>query len=210
MFAFEPDVVHVFGRVTFGAAGAPTLDTNNSKGICNFAGPNVYLFTGNTASSTTISVVSSFLGLYPGMTITGAGIPASTTISSINAGAGTMVISQAATATATGVALSASGGTYTVTFGSQFTPFKRLDAYNKLLNLTHIYDESGLPGSATTQASSAYASTILIVQNNISNANLANIVLQFGGGTGAGFLASNPANGEALRLGISLCRSGAI
>ena len=31
--SFEPQVVNVFGRVTFGASGAPTLVTASSKGI---------------------------------------------------------------------------------------------------------------------------------------------------------------------------------
>lgn len=34
---FEKKVVKVFGRVTFGASGAPTLDAKNSKGIVSIA-----------------------------------------------------------------------------------------------------------------------------------------------------------------------------
>jgi microcystin-dependent protein len=67
-------------------------------------------FTVNTASSTTISVIPSTIitSLAVGQTITGAGIPSNTIISSINVGAFTAVISNAATATATGASVSTS------------------------------------------------------------------------------------------------------
>jgi|SRR5579863_1078586 len=64
-------------------------------------------FTANTASSTALASVSSFSGLQLGMTVTGAGIPAGTTIVAMASGADTITLSQAATATATGVALTA-------------------------------------------------------------------------------------------------------
>lgn len=63
-------------------------------------------FTGDTTdTSTTVTNVSSFTGLDVGQTIEGAGIPAGTTIASLDSGAGELELSQAATATATTVSL---------------------------------------------------------------------------------------------------------
>ena len=64
-------------------------------------------FTANTTNTSTIlSNVSPFTGLGVGMPITGTGIPDNTTIRTLNTSAGTVVISNAATATATGVTIS--------------------------------------------------------------------------------------------------------
>ena len=64
-----------------------------------------YEYTGTTNATTTISALSSTTGLLAGQYISGAGIPADTTIVSVDSGASTMVISNAATASASGVAL---------------------------------------------------------------------------------------------------------
>lgn len=68
-------------------------------------------FIANTASSTTISAIPSTVINYlvAGQSITGAGIPVNTLIVSVNTSAFTMVISNAATATATGASLNTSG-----------------------------------------------------------------------------------------------------
>ncbi len=64
-------------------------------------------FTANTTNTnTTLSNVSAFTGLDVGMPITGTGIPDNTTIRSLDTSANTMTISNAATATATGVTIS--------------------------------------------------------------------------------------------------------
>lgn len=64
-------------------------------------------FTANTTNtSATLSNVSAFTGLGVGMPITGTGIPDNTTIRSLDTSANTMTISNAATATATGVTIS--------------------------------------------------------------------------------------------------------
>lgn len=211
MFAFEPDVVSVFANLSFGAAGAVTLNqtqSNSSKGICNVAATTI-AFTGTSSnSSTSVTAVSSFAGLYVGMTITGTNIPASTTIASMNAGAGTLTLSQAATGTNAG--LTAGGGLYTVTFGSQFTPFKRLDAYVKLLAIKADFDVSGVQGGASTLALAPAGSNVFVVANNISNSTLANLVLQFGTGSGTSFVATNPGNGERCRISFKFSRSTAI
>jgi len=131
MFAFEPDVVKAFAKVSFGASGTPTLDTTNSKGLCNV-----------TRNST---------------------------------------------------------GNFTFTFGSQFTPFKRLDTYVKLLGLSHNFDES-VTGSAPA------APSMCLTANNVSNSSLASVTLQFNSGGSA----TDPASGEICRLAFDLCRSTAI
>lgn len=72
--------------------------------------------TGSTHSSTLIDTLSSNVlqaGWQVGMTITGAGIPANTTIATIAANGLSLTLSQAATATAAGVALTVAGGTAT-------------------------------------------------------------------------------------------------
>jgi hypothetical protein len=72
-----------------------------------FAG-SAFNFTGNTTNgSSTISNVSDITGLSVGQAITGAGIPAGTTLAAI--GTTTITLSQNATATASGTALTASG-----------------------------------------------------------------------------------------------------
>lgn len=70
--------------------------------------------TGTTHSNTTIDTLSANVlqaGWQPGMTISGAGIPAGTTIVSIASNGLSLVLSQAATASAAGVTLTVSGGT---------------------------------------------------------------------------------------------------
>lgn len=69
-------------------------------------------FTANTSTSVNLAAVSSFANIGVGTLVTGAGIPANTYIATVNPGASTATLSQAATATATGVTLTP--GTYTV------------------------------------------------------------------------------------------------
>lgn len=65
-----------------------------------------FTLTGNTHTTTTVDGLSSIAGLQPGMAISGAGIPAGTTIVAVtSAGGGSLTLSAAATATATGVTL---------------------------------------------------------------------------------------------------------
>lgn len=61
--------------------------------------------TGTTHSSTTIDTISSMTGIEAGMSVTGSGIPANTVVVSVNTGGSSIVISQAATSSAGGVAL---------------------------------------------------------------------------------------------------------
>lgn len=73
------------------------------------------VFVANTASSTTLTITSVTSGTVAvGQTVSGAGIPANTTIASFGtftvvAGTGTVILSAAATATASGVTVTANG-----------------------------------------------------------------------------------------------------
>lgn len=171
MFGFEPDLVFVFGRASFGAAGAPTLSPTNSKGICNWALNTVTTVATTTNSSASVTAAVSLFGVYNGMSVTGTGIPASTTVSAVNPGAGTFTLSNAATASGSPT-LTFSGGQYVITFGSQYTPFKRLDSYVKLVNLTYNWDPiaNEKAVSASTPSSPA-APFLFLIQNQITLAN---------------------------------------
>lgn len=66
--------------------------------------------TGNVANmSKTISAISSMTGIAPGQNISGTGIPANTIIISVNVGGSSITISNAATATNSGVTLTITG-----------------------------------------------------------------------------------------------------
>lgn len=68
------------------------------------------MFTANTTSgSPTLNSVSSFTGLAVGDIVCGAGVPVDSVIVSLNSGAGTMVISRPATATAAGASVQRAG-----------------------------------------------------------------------------------------------------
>jgi len=84
-------------------AATPGLDGNNTDVVVT--NDAVATFTANTATNTALSNISSTTNLAAGVKVTGAGISAGTYIVSVNPGAGTAVLSQATTATATGVTI---------------------------------------------------------------------------------------------------------
>jgi hypothetical protein len=91
-----------------------TGGANPFFGWIDFGGFSDATKTGNTHTSTLIDGLSANVlnaGWYVGMTITGAGIPANTVVKSIAVGGLSITISNATTATATGVALTVAGGT---------------------------------------------------------------------------------------------------
>lgn len=211
-FAFEPDVVSVFANLSFGAAGAVTLNqsaTDSSKGLCAAAPVSTVITATTDGSTAVLTAVSSFVGLYVGMGISGAGIPAASTISSMNAGSGTITISANTTAAHAAEAVTVTGGQYVLTFGRNAT-LKQLDAYNKLLAMHHCWDESGNQGSASVAALAPAALSMFVVGNSISNSQVATITVQFGSGAGTSFVAAVPDSGSKVRLMFSLCRSSAI
>jgi hypothetical protein len=183
----------------------PTLDTQNSKGFCNIAQGSV-TFTGTTAIGTTVTAVSSFVGLYPGAKITGAGIPANTTIVSTNPGAATLVLSQAATAAAT-VPLAAGSG-YVLTLGTQYAT--RLDTYAKLLGFDYANDLTALMGGAGVGPSTPAAPIVFITNNQVKVSGQASIAFQTGTLSGSTFTASTPASGEGMYFRIMLGNSTSV
>lgn len=216
LFAMEKNVVFVSARVVFNPSGIAVLDTSNSKGVCNFQLDQV-AFTANTVgSSTTMSSVSSFAGLFNGMTVTGFG--ATTTISSITAGAAqslTLASGTGVTTTNAGAVI-ATGGRYRIQFGTQAA--QRLDTYNKLLGWSFQWEmtTSSAVGTATRQHLAPAAPEVFLVQNNIQQRTIpktstsgstdASLVIQtgtyglVGGAYAGGFTAQAPATGESLKL----------
>lgn len=223
MFAFEADVCSLFAHVTFGAAGAPTLNQGPypkafSKGFCAVTLNTIVITAALTNTQTSATGASTLVGIYNGMSVTGTGVPASTTVSAVNPSAGTFTLSNAATATATET-LTFSGGQYLFQLGSKAGV--NLDVYNKLHSICWNFDEIT---NGAAQAGSSPAAPIcnvgFLVANNVSirtipaSGNSANtdasFTMQFGTLAGSGFLAANPASGELLRLSLKLSRSGAI
>lgn len=89
---------------------APSTATIGQRVFAPYSGAAPTLGTAGTPPTTTLSVTTtsgsaaiSYTGgdLYPGMPITGTGIPASTTVATVNATAGTATLSAAATASGT-------------------------------------------------------------------------------------------------------------
>lgn len=170
-FTFEPDMVSVFAMASFGAAGAATLNTKNSKGVCQWAA-NTQVWKGSTHSNTSVTAMQSLWGVYNGMTVTGSGIPASTTVSAVNPGAGTLTLSGNATTSLTGTPLTFSGGQYLVTLGQQITPYKVLDTYTKLLQLDYNWDDIVNARAQTSSTPSSPAAPFLfLLANQTAQAN---------------------------------------
>jgi hypothetical protein len=222
-FTLEPDVVSLFANISFGAAGAPTLNQGPypkifSKGFCNIS-RNAISFTATLDGSTAVlTAVSSFAGLYVGMIVTGVGIPAASTIVSMNAGAATLTISANTTAASTEV-VSAAGGQYILQLGTQAGV--RLDTYNHLLGLSPEWDEVANQGGASTLASAPSANVLFLIGNQTSVRTIpstaassltdATITFQCGYYNGSdAFVAKDPDSGSVLRLAMQLGRSSAI
>lgn len=222
-FTLEPDVVSLFANISFGAAGAPTLNQGPypktfSKGFCNVT-RNAIAFTATLDGSTAVlTAVSSFAGLYVGMGVTGTGIPANSTISSMVPASGTVTISANTTAAATET-VTASGGQFILQLGTQAGV--RLDTYNHLLGLAPHWDEVSNQGGASTGALAPAAPSVFLVGNQTSvrtipstaasQASDATITIQCGYYNGSGsFIAKDPDSGSILRLAMQLSRSSAI
>lgn len=217
VFAMEPNMVTLSAHVTFGATGIPTVDAINSKGIANVWNQSLP-FTGATSSgSSTITSVSSFLGLYTGMTISGSGVAGSPTIGTISAATGSVVLSGPVGA---GTAFNATGGRLIFQFGLNVG--NRLDSYYKVLAVLNSWDESSASASGSaTVAALAPASGFGFIQDNnvnqrtipattVSGSSDCSIILQYGQGAGVNFVAANPVAGEGLRVLFVLGNSSAI
>lgn len=218
-FAMEPNVVFLSAHVTFGATGVPTLDTVNSKGICNFAVDTVAFTANSVGSSSTLSSVSSFAGLYVGQVIAGA---ISGTIASITAASGLItLVSGTGVPTTNAGAMLANTGRFRVQFGTQAAV--RLDSYYKFLGLSTSWDmsASSASGGALVQALTPAAPTIFMVQNNTrvrtiprtstSGSTDCSMVLEFGSQANQNvFTAVAPVAGSGLRIVFVFGNSSAV
>ncbi len=223
LFTKEKNVWILSLRAVFGAGGTVVLDPLNSKGICAF-NPDQVAFSGNTvASSTSVSSITSFSGLFNGMTVTGitAGIGSGITLSSMTAGAGTLVLSSGTNVLPQQAnALIATGGRYRVQFGQQSGV--RLDPYVKLMSFSYDFRETtgSAAGSSSTLQLYPLAQTGFIVQNQItvrtipqtatSGSTDASVAVQFGYYSGPNiFTVATPAPGEAVHMQFLLGNSTA-
>ncbi len=210
LFAMEKNLTFLYAHLTFGAAGAVTLDTQNSKGFCNASLTSVAFTATSSNGSGSLTAVSSFAGIYPGMTIKDAGpTHVNQVLSSANAGAGTMTLAGNATGTNTG--LFATGGSYTLQLGRNAGV--NLDTYYKLLMVQACWDESGSQGGASSLALAPAAPVVFLSGNNSRIRTIpgtaataltdATLTITVGTGTGTSFVAAAPASGEGLYLAFA-------
>ena len=227
LFTKEKNVWILSARIVFDTNGAPTLDTNNSKGFCA-VWQNTPVFTaGTTNSTTTVGTVSSFKGLFSGMNLTvssGGSYNTTTTLGSITASGDTFVVNNQAilgVPSTTFVAGSAGGGTgqYILQLGQQAAT--RLQPYYKILSLSHSFDTTtgSCVGTATQQQLAPAAPKMVLIADNTkirtipatatSGSTDASITIQFGDGTAKNFSANFPAAGEAVRIVMVMGNSSA-
>lgn len=221
LFTKEKNVWILSARLVFGTNGAAVLDTTQSKGFCA-VWQNTPTFTaGTTNSSTSVSSVSSFQGLFSGMNLTvssGGSYNTTVTIGSIsaaNAALATFLVDKQAILGVPGttfVAGSGGGGTgqYILQLGQQAAT--RLDPYVKILDCHHAFDMTS--GSATggvlQRQLAPNAPAMVLIDNNTSIRTIpqtatsgssdCQITIQFGAGYGDGFGARVPQPGEAVRI----------
>jgi len=218
VFSKELNVWTLHAKVTFGSdIGSNSqqiiLDTANSLGICAAKYDTVAFTAGTTNSSTSLGTVSSFNGLFRGMTLQGAAgqLQSATTISSFSAAGDSLVLSGQAITTAEG-SLFATGGRVRFQFGTQEA--LKLNPYVKLLGFNVSWDMStgSAAGTLTQMQSAPNATSVFVVDNDLSTRTIpqvstsgstdASIALQFGygQGPGTGFVAANPVAGSVARI----------
>lgn len=230
-FTKEKNVWDLFCIVNVGSGGAlnfAQVQAGNglqyvNKGIAN-VWQNTPTFTGVTASgSSSITSVSSFFGLFTGMSLTSANLPAAATIGTISPSTGSIVFTGGAAAGftgSTGATMVAQGGQYIFQFGvmnnvGSISFNNKLDCYNRLLDFNVSYDGStgSSIGTAAQQALAPATSQYFVIQNNITQKTVpatatsgsadASLIIQFGntsGPIGAGFTPNMPTPGTAMRF----------
>ena len=215
-YTLEKNTVTLYAKVTFDSSGAPILDSVSSKGIANFWKESIPLTGGVVNSTTIIGTVTSFSGLFTGMTISGSGVATTNLISSMSASGDTITMTKQNITTADGVALQASGGRYRVQFGRQIssaTSIAQLDTYNKLLDVSASWDmtSGSATGTMTTLqlapnnyevfvVSSSAFNNVTVPRTAVSGSTDASLALQFGFGKGVEFRTGDPVAGETVRL----------
>lgn len=221
-FTKEKNVWTLSAQLVFGANGAVSLVANNSKGFCAVNQESVAFLGATTNSSTSLSSVSSFDGIFAGMTITGpAGELNAATVSSFTAATKTIVLSSQAITTDAAGSYNATGGRIRLQLGTQ--AITQLTPYVKLLGIDVRFDVStgSVSGGVGVLQGAPSAPNSFIVDNQVSvktvpptlatNSTDASIAIQFGSGIGpgTGFQAANPGNGEIVRVVLFLGNSSA-
>ena len=109
-------LVDIYWSISSSLDSRQRLKFNNCK---FFAGTGLSRTGDTTSGSANVSNVSNMVGIFPGMPVTGAGVPAGTTVlyTHTSASGTTVVLSANATATATGVALTFGDGVTGATYG---------------------------------------------------------------------------------------------
>lgn len=223
LFTKEKNVWTLSAQLQFGPGGAVTLVQANSKGFCAVNPESVAFTGGTTNSTTTLGTVSSFAGIFAGMTITGpAGeLQAATTVGSWSAASKTFVLSKQAITTNTAGSYQATGGRVRLQLGAQ--AITQLNPYVKLLGVNVFSDVStgSASGGVGVAQSAPAATTAFIVDNKVStktvpqtlatNSTDASVAIQFGvgAGPGTGFQAVSPGDGEIIRVDLILGNSTA-
>lgn len=224
LFTKEKNVFILSARVQFGASGAAVLNTTASKGFCSVANESVAFSGATTNSTTTLSSVSSFDGLFYGMVVTGpAGELGAGTITanSFSAAGKSVTLSAQSITTNTAGAYNATGGRYRFQLGTQAA--KQLTPFVKILGVNVRFDVStgSASGSAVALQSAPVAPNAFVVDNNISVRTIpqtatsgstdASFALQFGygQGPGTGFVAAAPGDGEIAYVEVILGNSTA-
>lgn len=223
LFTKEKNVFMLSAVIVFGPSGAASLDTTASKGFCAVNPDTITLTGGTTNSSTSLGSVSSFAGIFQGMTIVGAAgeLQAATTVSSYSATTKTITLSKQVILTSGSSTYQVSGGRYRLQLGTlaaqNLTPFVKVMGVDIVPDVT---TGSSVGTAAQIQLAPAYSSAFL-VQNNVSIRTIpqtttsgstdASIVLQFGigNGPGTGFTAVTPSDGERCRVVLTLGNSTA-
>ena len=223
LFTKEKNVWILSAMVQFGPSGAVTLNTSNSKGFCAAWNESVAFNGGTTDSSSTFGTVSSFAGLYRGMTLSGTGIQAGTTIGSVTAASGTItMVGSLPTASATGEGIfNATGGRLRLQLGTKAA--QNLTPFVKVLGVNVVADVStGSASGALNYMQRAPAAPVAFIVNNkitqrtipataVAGSTDASIAIQFGYGVGPGmgFVAQTPGDGEIYRIEVILGNSTA-
>lgn len=223
MFALEKDVVFLSARVTFNANGIPVLDANNSKGICAVKNETVAFSAATTTSSSFLGTVSSFRGIYPGMTVVGStgALGAGVSVVETRTPAGAITISSFPLVSSNPVNFFASGGRLRFQFGTQEAT--RLDPYVKIMGASYVWHMTTSSFGITQAQLIPAAPDLFVVDNRITTRTIpatapsgstdASIAVQFGqtisSGTSAFFRAGNPGNGEILHVVFVLSKSTA-
>lgn len=225
VFAKENNPITLWARVVFDNNGVPILDGANSKGIIGINPVTHTITAATTNSSVAVGSVSSFAGIYSGMTVTGStgSIQAGTTISSVNSVGLTLGLSKQAIQTGANNTLVIGGGQYAIQFGQLGGGYPRLTTYYKYLfsSLTWSEVTGSAVGTATQVALAPNASDMFVVSNTTkvitipatltSGSTDATLTVQLGngGGTGPTFQAASPQAGEVAHFIFQFTTSSA-